>query len=83
MIIFPESAKKCTGFVGPENKNEFKNEMLEVLRVTKQRYRNHVKKAKSKLPDIDEDETDSLQEQIIEENSSDHSSNDGDIDEED
>ncbi|XP_043462159.1 uncharacterized protein LOC122498479 [Leptopilina heterotoma] len=35
-----ESARQCTFFAGPHSISEFKNEMLEVLRITKQRYRN-------------------------------------------
>ena len=42
------AAKKCPFFTGPQDKNEFKNEMIEVLRTTKQRFRNCQKKCQPK-----------------------------------
>lgn len=44
-----ESAKQCPHFVGPHSIVEFKNEILEVLRVTKQRYRLRNKNKKQEI----------------------------------
>lgn len=37
------SAKKCPFFKGPSNVAEYKTEMREVMRISKQRYRNATK----------------------------------------
>ncbi|XP_051156217.1 uncharacterized protein LOC127278520 [Leptopilina boulardi] len=41
--VLYSAAQKCSNFEGPKDKNTFKTHMLEVLRNTKQRYRNSKK----------------------------------------
>ncbi|XP_043480102.1 uncharacterized protein LOC122509870 isoform X2 [Leptopilina heterotoma] len=56
-----ESAKQSTYFVGPHSISEFKNEMLEVLRITKQRYR---KKNSNKQEVLEEMNSEEILEEI-------------------
>lgn len=44
MKFFPEASKKCLKRKGPENRKEFKDEMLAILRAARQRHRNKMKK---------------------------------------
>ncbi|XP_043470913.1 uncharacterized protein LOC122504081 [Leptopilina heterotoma] len=57
------SAKKCSNFDGPANKEIFKSHMLEVLRHTKQRYKKYLKKH---LPDYSPEDEAELKQKIAE-----------------
>lgn len=48
--VFVDAAKDCPFFHGPENKAEFKTDMVDVMRATRQRYRNRTKKSEACAP---------------------------------
>lgn len=47
--VFFKAAQKCPLFRGPENKEDYKNTMLDVFKSTKQRYRNKLKPTEKEL----------------------------------
>ena len=51
--ILLAAATDCPWFPGPRDKNEFKSEMKEVLRTTKQRFRYSAKKSRSSISETD------------------------------
>lgn len=62
-LVLLVSAKNCPQFRGPDNKAEFKTEMLEVLRTTKQRFGKLLKKSQPTAEEeVDEGQQNLLQE---------------------
>lgn len=55
IFFLPEAAKKCPYFHGPQDRTIFKEEILEVLRAVKQRYRNKRKKSMNDERDEESD----------------------------
>lgn len=51
--IFHKATEKCPLFRGPENKEVFKNAMLDALKSTKQRYCNKLKPQTNGLPTVE------------------------------
>ena len=63
-LTFLEAAGKCPLFSGPENKEVFKQVMLEVLKSTKQRVRNRQKTTTVSTSKEKSEETENIQKKI-------------------
>lgn len=64
IYFLSDAAQKCPLFSGPSTKAEFKNELQEVLRSSKQRFRNKSKKALREVPAESNKEEEEMMQEI-------------------